>query len=92
MFTHEIRCAYWINANNPISATQGSIYTTNTATGVVTKAPYYTQSVGYVGTDGTIMPVTSSGFTHPSSLIVAVDGVYGGRQKVLRKGQLTTPA
>lgn len=77
LYTHNIRCGYFLNASNPIG---------NPAANV--PCPYYTQSVGYLFSDGTTMPlVRATAFTRPSALIVACDGVYMGRQSVSRLGQ-----
>lgn len=75
-YYHEIRCSYWLNAYNP----------TGSATAPI-PCPYYTQSVGYVYSDGSAMTgVQSQSFARPSALIVATDGVYMGRQSVTQLG------
>jgi len=79
-YLHEIRCSYWLNANNP------------TGTTAPTTAPpvpvYYTQSVGYGPyTNGSYLPAVKAGvFVRPMALIVATDGVYSGRQSKGVKG------
>ncbi len=85
LYMHELRCSYWINANNPTGATP-------TAGGA--PAPvYYTQSVGYTYSDGSkLTAVKSTIFRRPSALIVAADGIYSGRQSKAQKGQHVTDA
>ena len=79
-YLREIRCSYWINANNPIGGTSAPI--TN---------PYYNWSVGYTFTDGSTMtPETSTKIIMPSKMIVAADGVYAGRQSVTQLGNLNS--
>ena len=77
-FSHEISCAYWLNASNPI----GSQAATN-----ATRCPYYTWSVGYTAADGSVLgPVRTGNIRMPSTLVVAADGVYMGRQGVGQVG------
>ncbi|HUO07584.1 MAG TPA: prepilin-type N-terminal cleavage/methylation domain-containing protein [Phycisphaerae bacterium] len=80
-YVHEIRCGYWLNATNPIG------------TAPTTQAPplctAYTQSVGFgpYG-NGSVMPlVRSTNIARPQALIVATDGIYMGRQSVVRIGE-----
>jgi len=76
-YLHEIRCSYWINAYNPTGSTAA----------VPLPCPYYTQSVGYVGSNAILTQVKAAIFVRPSALIVAADGVYTGRQSVSRLGE-----
>jgi prepilin-type N-terminal cleavage/methylation domain-containing protein/prepilin-type processing-associated H-X9-DG protein len=85
LYQHEIRCSYWINANNP---TGGSA-----PAGPAPAALYYTQSVGMTYSDGSkLPPVKGSAFTRPGALIVACDGVYSGRQSNALKGSHSADA
>jgi prepilin-type N-terminal cleavage/methylation domain-containing protein/prepilin-type processing-associated H-X9-DG protein len=78
-YLHEIRCSYWLNANNPTG--------TAVPTGSAPAPLYYTQSVGCVYSDGTVLNAVRSGaFVRPMALIVATDGVYSGRQSKGFKG------
>jgi prepilin-type N-terminal cleavage/methylation domain-containing protein/prepilin-type processing-associated H-X9-DG protein len=81
LYQHEIRCSYWLNANNPTGTTAPTTFSS--------PAPlYYTQSAGFgpYG-DGSVLPlVKASVFVRPSALIVATDGVYSGRQSKAQKG------
>ncbi len=78
-FNHEIRCGYWMNANNPIGG--------GAALATVTPNVFYTWSVGYTAADGTQMTnQLSSTITNPEALIVVADGVYMGRQTVNQAG------
>jgi prepilin-type N-terminal cleavage/methylation domain-containing protein/prepilin-type processing-associated H-X9-DG protein len=79
-YQHEIRCSYWLNANNPTGTTP--------PTGAVPAPLYYTQSAGYGPyPDGSVLPlVRGQIFKRPAALIVATDGVYSGRQSKARKG------
>jgi prepilin-type N-terminal cleavage/methylation domain-containing protein/prepilin-type processing-associated H-X9-DG protein len=71
LFEHEIRCSYWINANNPIGGAKAPAVN-----------PYYTQSVGYTFTDGSrALPIKAASFVRPWALVVIADGVYAGQQK-----------
>jgi len=75
-FIHEIRCSYWLNAYNPTGSAVAP-----------SSCPYYTQSVGYVFSDGSVMTaVQAQNFVRPAALIVATDGVYMGRQSVTQLG------
>jgi len=79
LYQHEIRCSYWINANNPTG--------TSAPVGPAPAPVYYTQSVGCVYSDGTVLnAVRSAAFVRPMALIVATDGVYSGRQSKGVKG------
>ncbi len=81
LYEHEIRCSYWLNANNP---TGTSAPTTNDPSPPL----YYTQSVGYgpYG-NGSTLPLVKGGiFARPGALVVATDGIYSGRQSKARKG------
>ncbi len=82
LYQHNIRCGYWLNAQNPI----GSAPAAGTTAPV---CPYYTQSVGYgpYGDGSCLGLVRGSVFTRPGSLIVAADGMYMGRQSVVRLGE-----
>ena len=79
-YLHEIRCSYWLNANNPTG--------TSAPTGLPPAPLYYTQSVGFGPYTGgmTLPAVKSIVFVRPMALIVATDGVYSGRQSKARKG------
>jgi prepilin-type N-terminal cleavage/methylation domain-containing protein/prepilin-type processing-associated H-X9-DG protein len=77
LYQHEIRCSYWLNANNPTGASAG-VQLTPLATD-------YTQSVGCQYTDsggGLHVLGLEKGtmFARPTALIVAADGIYSGRQ------------
>ena len=73
-YLHEIRCSYWINANNPLGSAKAP-----------SPNPYYTQSVGYTFSDGSKMtPMKASLILRPCALIVASDGIYAGQQKNTR--------
>jgi len=73
-FDHEISCAFWLNANNPIGSQSATI---------PAWCAYYTWSVGYTAADGTVIPPASvSNIQQPVALVVAADGVYMGRQGV----------
>ena len=76
-FNKIIRVGYWINAYNPIGATEA-----------VTNDVFYTASVGYgPGSNGVYVRNTHAGtFSRPSSLIVLADGIYAGRQRDNRIG------
>jgi prepilin-type processing-associated H-X9-DG protein len=76
-FLNEIRSSYFINANNPTGSTSA----------FANPCPYYTQSVGYVGSNGVMQNVKGTNIARPASLIVACDGVYTGRQSVSRLGE-----
>ncbi len=80
-FDHEISCAYWLNASNPIGSQAATI---------AFPCPYYTWSVGYSAADGRVMTnIKASNFVQPVALIVAADGVYMGRQSgAVWNGQL----
>jgi prepilin-type N-terminal cleavage/methylation domain-containing protein/prepilin-type processing-associated H-X9-DG protein len=82
LYTHQIRCGYFLNAQNPISSTPPSGSTAPVC-------PYYTQTSGYGPyADGTVLgPVKAQNFPRPQSLIVACDGMYMGRQSVTRIGE-----
>lgn len=85
LYVHEIRCSYWINANNPTGTTP--------PTAATTPYPlYYTQSVGYGPyLDGTTLPpVKAAFFLSPSTLVAATDGIYSGRQSKAQKGPHNT--
>ena len=74
LYLHEIRCSYWINANNPLGSAKAP-----------SPNPYYTQSVGYTFSDGSKMtPMKASLILRPCALIVASDGIYAGQQKNTR--------
>jgi prepilin-type N-terminal cleavage/methylation domain-containing protein/prepilin-type processing-associated H-X9-DG protein len=76
LYQHEIRSSYWINAYNPIG---GAVAPTANL--------YYTQSVGYVFSDGSLATCTkAASFVRPSALIAAADGVYAGQQKKTHLG------
>ena len=80
-FVHEIRCGYFLNATNPI----GTAPTTQTPP----LCTAYTQSVGFgpYG-NGTSMPlVKAANVVRPQAFIVASDGIYMGRQSVVRIGE-----
>jgi prepilin-type N-terminal cleavage/methylation domain-containing protein/prepilin-type processing-associated H-X9-DG protein len=81
-YMHNIRCSYFLNAQNPISGTAPTGAT-------VPPCPYYTQSVGYGPyKNGQSMPlVKTTSFVRPGALIVATDGIYMGRQSVTRIGE-----
>lgn len=76
-FNVNIRVAYWINANNPIGATE-----------TVTQDVFYTASVGYgPGSNGAYIRATNlSAFVRPHTLVAAADGLYTGRQRSNRIG------
>jgi prepilin-type N-terminal cleavage/methylation domain-containing protein/prepilin-type processing-associated H-X9-DG protein len=77
-FNTIFRTGYWLNSYNPIGGT----------TGTEAASLYYTHSVGYLTSAGTILaPVKSNRITKPSAMIVAADGLYMGRQSVVRLGQ-----
>jgi prepilin-type processing-associated H-X9-DG protein len=79
LYPHEIRCSYWLNANNPTG--------TSAATGSAPLPIYYTQSTGCLYSDGSVLGLVKSAlFVRPSALIVATDGVYSGRQSKAQKG------
>ncbi len=79
LYRHEIRCSYWLNANNPTGNAPAS--------GAAPAPTYYTQSAGCLYSDGTVLGlVRSTVFARPSALIVATDGVYSGRQSKGYKG------
>ncbi len=80
LYQHEIRCSYWLNANNPTG--------TSAPTTALPAPLYYTQSVGFGPyPDGSYLPpVRATVFRRPSALIVATDGVYSGRQSKAQKG------
>jgi prepilin-type N-terminal cleavage/methylation domain-containing protein/prepilin-type processing-associated H-X9-DG protein len=80
-YQHEIRCGYWLNAQNPI----GSAPTTATPP----PCPYYTQTVGYgpYGDGDWLRNVKATLFARPTALIVAADGIYMGRNSVTRLGE-----
>jgi prepilin-type N-terminal cleavage/methylation domain-containing protein/prepilin-type processing-associated H-X9-DG protein len=78
-FNKIIRCSYWINAYNPIG---GAV------TNIAQNDLYYTASVGF-GPDASgqyIRLHKTTNIRHSSSLIVAADGVYMGRQSVDQNG------
>ncbi len=78
-YVHEIRCSYWLNANNPTG--------TGPAAGSAPAPIYYTQSTGCLYSDGTVLGlVKSTVFIRPTALIVAADGIYSGRQSKGQKG------
>ncbi|MGN6366661.1 MAG: type II secretion system protein [Phycisphaerae bacterium] len=77
LYEHEIRCSYYINANNP----------TGNTSAIAKPCPYYTQSVGYVGSNGVLGNVRANGIARPDALIVICDGVYAGRQGASRLGE-----
>jgi prepilin-type N-terminal cleavage/methylation domain-containing protein/prepilin-type processing-associated H-X9-DG protein len=69
-FVRLIRVAYWINADNPIGAVKAFDID-----------KFYTSSVGYKGTGGTVMRSTrATQFRRPSNMIALADGLYAGRQ------------
>jgi prepilin-type N-terminal cleavage/methylation domain-containing protein/prepilin-type processing-associated H-X9-DG protein len=77
-FNKIIRCSYWINANNPIGTTKAT----------AENDKYYTASVGYSATDGTmIRPTKADAFKKTASLIAVTDGVYAGQQSATRIGE-----
>jgi prepilin-type N-terminal cleavage/methylation domain-containing protein/prepilin-type processing-associated H-X9-DG protein len=79
LYRHEIRCSYWLNANNPTG--------TAPASGSAPGPMYYTQSVGCLYSDNTVLGlVKGTAFVRSSALIVATDGVYSGRQSKAQKG------
>jgi prepilin-type N-terminal cleavage/methylation domain-containing protein/prepilin-type processing-associated H-X9-DG protein len=82
LYVHQIRCSYFLNAFNRID--------TPPAGGtIVPPCPYYTQSVGYGPyANGNAPPVKGgTQLKRPSSLIVASDGLYMGRQSNVRLGE-----
>ena len=85
-YLHEIRCSYWLNAQNPTG--------TSAPTSFVPGPIYYTQSVGFGPYAGgaTLPAVRATAFVRPTALIVAADGVYSGRQSKAYKGSHTADA
>ena len=80
-FSHNIRCSFWLNAYNPVGTAIASTQP------LITVSPFYTHSVGYTASDGSmLMPLPSSRIVNGSALIVAADGIYMGRQSVDRFG------
>ena len=80
-FMHQIRCGYWLNAYNPIGTAPAS----GTAVPACTA---YTQSVGFGPyTDGNLPLLRTSSISRPCAMIVACDGMYMGRQSVVRLGE-----
>jgi len=82
LYLHNIRCGYWLNAQNPIGSSPA-------ATASAPACPYYTQTVGYgpYGDGSSLGLVKANTFSRPSALIVASDGMYMGRQSVVRLGE-----
>jgi prepilin-type N-terminal cleavage/methylation domain-containing protein/prepilin-type processing-associated H-X9-DG protein len=80
-FVHNIRCSYFLNAQNPIGGAPTA--------GSPPPCPYYTQSVGYgpYGNGQSLGLVKTTIFARPVALIVATDGIYMGRQSVTRLGE-----
>jgi prepilin-type N-terminal cleavage/methylation domain-containing protein/prepilin-type processing-associated H-X9-DG protein len=80
-FMQEIRCGYWLNAYNPIG-------TAPPAGTTVPACTAYTQSVGFGPyADGNLKGCLTSSVTRPGAFIVACDGMYMGRQSVVRLGE-----
>jgi prepilin-type N-terminal cleavage/methylation domain-containing protein len=81
-YIHEIRCGYFINAYNPI----GSAPAAGTS---VPACDYYTQTVGYgpYPGGGSLGLLKAGRIQRPSAMIVACDGMYMGRQSVVRLGE-----
>ena len=75
-YTRQIRCGYWLNAQNPIGSPPAATPASPPA------CPYYTQTVGYgpYANGESLRQVRATGFTRPSALIVAADGMYMGSQ------------
>jgi prepilin-type processing-associated H-X9-DG protein len=81
LYMNEIRCGYWLNAYNPIG-------TAPPAGTPVPECTAYTQSVGFGPyANGNLQPCLSSAINRPCALIVACDGMYMGRQSVVRLGE-----
>jgi hypothetical protein len=79
-FTQLIRCGYWLNSYNPIG-------TAPPAGTSVPACTAYTQSVGFGPyANGNLQACLTSWVKRPSSMIVACDGMYMGRQTVTRIG------
>jgi prepilin-type processing-associated H-X9-DG protein len=82
LYVHAIRCSYFLNSFNRIDAPPPAGTT-------IPPCPYYTQCVGYGPyANGNSPPVKGgSALKRPSSLIVATDGLYMGRQSNTRLGE-----
>jgi len=81
LYQHEIRCSYCINAYNPIG-------TAPAAGSYIAPCQYYTQSVGFGPyINGNLASPKTGSINRPGALIVATDGIYMGRQSVVRLGE-----
>lgn len=74
-FNKIIRVGYWINADNPT----GYLH-------AIEHDVYYTASVGYQGTNGTVRLTPVTAIKRPSQTVVNADGIYAGRQNRTRYG------